>query len=55
MPSTYEEEEFIEEDKASQQIFQQVKYKELKKIEMKSVRQAIPMLISEAEPRNIGD
>lgn len=31
------------------------KYKELKKIEMKSVRQAIPMLISEAEPRNIGD
>jgi biopolymer transport protein ExbD len=31
------------------------KYKELKKTEMKSVRQAIPMLISEAEPRNIGD
>jgi len=31
------------------------KYKELKKTEMKAVRQAIPMLISEAEPRNIGD
>ena len=31
------------------------KYKELKKSEMKAVRQAIPMLISEAEPRNIGD
>ena len=31
LPSTYEEEEFIDEDKTSQQILQQVKYEESKK------------------------
>ena len=31
LPSTYEEEEFIDEDNTSQQILEQVKYKELKK------------------------
>ena len=31
------------------------KYGDLKKSESKAIRQAIPMMISEAEPRNIGD
>ena len=31
LPSTYEEEEFVDEDNTSQQILQQVKYKEHKK------------------------